>query len=420
MRLPRPSFLALAFIAAFGRFGALAEETPMGRFEAVVELPKDGPYVGEPLRLKLRSALHARVANDRILQPALTDFDWRQFGVDVSNEELIDGFWLPVHTRTLMIYPLRSGRLTIEPFKWRVVYLTGEGERTEIELQSQPLTVEVRPREGLGDSAAFWLPAKSLRILDRWEPDPDKIPPGEMAKRTVTIEAEGLTADRLPPLPRFRAPGVITFAGPVERQTIGTDQGPVARAIYQWTVRPVSTHPAVAPAISLRWFDISARAMRETAAPERRVAFIGAEPAARSEATDKSSGLLSPLPLLAALLGFMSTGAAAYLIASSRRGRMMSWRRSARTWGLLMRLRAAARKGDVAAFRRTMLDLSKMDPDRWRRVASRDDIAAALATIDAGLFAREPPAAPAPLPLLARNIGTALRDAETQEREASS
>jgi hypothetical protein len=399
----------LVLLANFGCAVAFADETPLGRFEATVELPKEGAYVGEPLRLKLRTAIHARVATDRIIQPGLTDFDWQQFGVDASSEEFIDGFWLPVHTRTLMIYPLRAGRLTIEPFKWRLAYFSDDGARTEMEMVSQPVTVDVRGRESLGDSD-FWLPATSLRVIDHWDPEPDRIAVGEMSKRTVTVEAEGLTADRLPPLPRFRAPGVITFAGPVERQTIVTDQGPIARAVYQWTVRPVSTTPAVAPAIRLRWFDIAARTMRDASVPERRVAFIDASQAPQVNDAGKR-GFVSPLPLLASLLGFISTGAAAYL-AASKTDSDRSWRRRAMTWGILFTLRARARREDVAGFRQTIGKLSKAEPGRWRRVAARDDIASALAAVDAALFAREPASSPVALAVLARKITAAFRDVE--------
>lgn len=386
--------------------GATLAEAPLGKFDVVVELPKEAPYVGEPLRLVLRSAIRARVANDRIVQPALTDFDWRQFGVDRSSEEFVDGFWMPALTRILMIYPLRAGRLTIEPFKRRITYLTDEGDRAETEFVSQPVTIDVRARDDAGEMASFWLPANALRIADRWEPEPDRIQPGETAKRTVTVEAEGLTADRLPPLPKFRAPGVITFAGPVERQTIVTDRGPIARAVYQWKVAPATRAPAIAPAIRLPWFDISARMMREAEAPERRVAFMEAQQP-QSAPAGVLSGLLSPRPLIAAALGFVSTAAAACLLAAPRAGGQ-SWRMRMKRWRLLHALRDAARKNDIVAFRDRLQELSKIDPEFHRRVALRHDIEPALTAIDAILFAREPPA-PVPLARLAQSLTEAYR-----------
>jgi hypothetical protein len=279
--------------------------------------------------------------------------------------------------------------------------MTETGDRAETELVSKPFTIEVRARDGVGDPADFWLPAKSLQIEDRWEPEPDRIPVGETARRIVTVEAAGLSADRLPPLPRFRAPGVITFAGPVERETIVTDQGPIARATYQWTVRPVSTTVAMAPGIRLPWFDITTRTMREAATPERRVAFIDAT---RGPQAASGGGLLSPLSLFAALLGFVSTSAAAWLVVSAKPG---DGRRLVSTGRLLARLHIATLKGDVAAFRQALDRFSRTEPESWRRIAARKDIAPGLAAIDATLFARERPPAPASLRPLTRAIASA-------------
>jgi hypothetical protein len=428
----RLAFIAIMLLAMSARADAAPEGAPTGSLDAFVDAPAGAPYVGEPLRLVLRAAVHGRIANDRLEQPALVDFDWQQFGVDSSREELIDGFWTPVVERVLMIYPLRAGRLTIPPFKRRVYYLIGDNERGEIEFASQPIALDVRARDGVGDPDEFWLPATALSIVDEWEPEPDKIPFGETARRVVTVEAEGVTAERLPPLPNFRAPGIITFAGPVERRTIVTDRGPIGRVVYRWNIRPVSMIPALAPAIRVPWFDVSARRPREAAAPERRIAFIGAT---QAKGASESIGLLSPRPLIAALLGFVSTAAAAFYVASSprarggSRARGDSWRRFAQTQFALLALRIAARKGDVAAFRRALDAVAKTDAERWRRVTAQSDIASALAALDAALFAREPPPGSLPPPRLAGNlagkIAAALRrdaalTAEQRVRDARS
>ncbi len=272
---------------------AQEEDAPVGRVEVRVELPVQTPYVGEPLRLVLRSAIRGRILLDHIIQPSLVDFDWQQFGVDSSSEEMIDGFWTPVVERVLMIYPLRAGRLTIPSFTRRIAYRIDESGRVETEFVSAPFEIEARARDGLVPPGESFLPARSLRITDSWEPEPDKIPFGETARRMVTVEAEGITADRLPPLPNFRAPGIITFAAPVERRTIVTDQGPIARAVYRWSVRPVSSIAAFAPPIRISWFDVVTRRMRESAAPERRVAFLETardQAAARERAESRPAG----------------------------------------------------------------------------------------------------------------------------------
>jgi len=398
----------------FSRAAALEEDAPVGRVEVRVELPSEAPYVGEPLRLVLRSAIRGRILLDHIIQPSLVDFDWQQFGVDSSSEEMIDGFWTPVVERVLMIYPLRAGRLTIPPFMRRIAYRIEESGKVEAEYASAPFEIEVRARDGLVPPGESFLPAKSLRITDAWEPEPDKIPFGETARRTVTVEAEGVTADRLPPLPNFRAPGIITFAAPVERRTIVTDQGPVASAVYRWSVRPVSSISAFAPPIRMAWFDIVARRMREAVAPERRVAFIEAARERAAASRRESPGLLAPQPLIAALASFVATIALVLLLAGAFSA---GFRPFARRPAALGALRRAARAGDVAAFRRATSELAQADREGWRRIAAREDIGPALAALDAFLFARASAAPPPALGPLGRAIAMAWARNGAKSRE---
>ncbi len=50
-------------------------------------------------------------------------------------------------------------------------------------------------------------------MTDQWEPEPETLRLGEPARRTVTLDARGVTADALPPRPVLRTRGVLTFAG---------------------------------------------------------------------------------------------------------------------------------------------------------------------------------------------------------------
>ncbi|MGO9674382.1 MAG: hypothetical protein ACLPSF_09505 [Methylocella sp.] len=385
----------------------LAVAPSIGRVEVKAELPNEPPYVGEPILLRVRWSIRANVMLDKLIQPTMTNFDWQQFGIDASTNEIVDGFPTPVFERVLMVTPLKTGSLTIPPFVLRATIVTANNERSEMDFSSRPLVVEVRSHEGVGKAGDRWLPAKSVKIADNWETAPDKIPFGETARRTVTIEAVGATADRLPPPPDIRAEGIIVFEGPVGRQTIVTDEGPIARAVYQWSVRPVSATPASVPAIHIAWFDVAARKMRDAAAPEREVSFLQAARKARQPLT-KTPGLLSARPLAAGAASFAWTLALAYLIASSK-PRRVGWRGFIEpTPKAIRQLRSAARRNDARAFRRAVADLSRVDRDRWRRVSVESGVESGLASVDAALFGANAATAPS-LPSLAHAIATAWR-----------
>ena len=374
-------FLALAF-----HVDAQGSDAPFSNIEASVELHGEAPYVGEPLRLVIRSAIHAQVANDRIIQPDLTDFDWQQFGVDSTKQELIDGFWMPVVTRVLMIYPLRAGKLTINAFKRRITYFTPSGDRTETEISSQPVSIDVQSHDALTGKDAYWIPAKDFRITDQWNPEPDSIQVEETAQRTITLEAEGLTADRLPNLPSFRAPGVITFAGPVRRETIITDQGPLGRIVYRWRIRPVSRSAAVAPAIKIHWFDVSRRQMREAILPERRVAYIGSAEIRKSPNKPVLSNYLSFRPVLAFILAFTMIGSAIFLFISFQLNDPAFWRRLVVTAGLFGLLVMCALRDDKVKFYSTLAQFKKKDPFFWRKIEDENEYSILMKDLEASIY----------------------------------
>jgi hypothetical protein len=322
---PSRIFMLVATAGVALRLGAIARaqtpsfDPPLGRIEIRADLPKESPFVGEPIVLRVRSSLRANATRDKILQPVLAHFDWQQFGADVSSEEMLDGYWTPVIERVLMVTPLKAGSLTIPPFTRQIEFVTRNEERGEANFVSNSLVIDVRSREGAGSAGDWWLPAKSVKIFDDWQPAPNRIPFGETAHRVLTIEVKGLTADRLPAPPLLQAPGVISFIGPVDRRTIITDDGPIARVAYSWNVRPVSITPAMAPAIHIPWFDVAARKMRDAVAPERELAFLNAARKARAPSVaTEAAGFLSVWPLAAGVAGFVWTIAVAYLVATSK------------------------------------------------------------------------------------------------------
>ena len=376
----------ILFLMLISNTFAQSTEEPVARIEAIVELPKENPYVGEPLRLVLRSAIHAQVASERIYQPELTDFDWQQFGIDTFSNEFIDGFWMPVVSRVLMIYPLRTGRLTVNSFRRHITYYRADGSRAETELISKPISIDVASRPPNFNEGSFWLPAQSLHISDKWEPDPDKINYGETAKRILTIEAEGLTADRLPNLPIFRAPGIITFARPVERQTIITDHGPVGKVTYQWNVRPVSIVPTSAPAIKLKWFDISKRVIRETIIPERRVAYIQNNSLKKEQANKLNFTLYSWQSVIEFTSSFIATCSLIFLVYTSNSFKNIGWRISIKKFILLIKLSIKAARNQKKEFYSILTKFISLDKSFSERASRDKSINQELRHIEDSLF----------------------------------
>jgi hypothetical protein len=370
-----------------------------GRGELQLEQPSGGALVGEMLLLKFRVIVRGRIANRDVRQPSLADLDWQQLGRD-SWSEVIDGNSRAfAFERTMAIFPRREGRITIDPFVLVLTMLADDNSRYEADVSSTPLTFQVGGF-GSGERLVY---ARALTLTDQWDKPPDRLASGETARRTVTIEAAGIVADRLPPPPSMRAPGIISFAGPVERVTTLTPQGPVARVVYRWDVKPVSSDPATIPARAIAWFDTVSRERKEAVIPEQRVSLIAAAERGPAVAPPQP-GISLTKAALVALLSAVWLIAATHLLRVTANTSRAAWRRRL----LLRPLRAAARANDARAFRTALSALMHTDMAS-ARACTKDELRSAIAALDAHLFGladRPPPA----LDALCRGLDRALRD----------
>jgi hypothetical protein len=299
--------------------------------------------------------------------------------------------------RSLALFPEKSGRLTIDAFVHRLTIVDENNARRVIELRSAPVEVDVQPwteaRGGPDAPDIWWLPADSLTVQDKWEPDPGRIPPDGTALRTIVIEARGISVDRLPPVPKLRSPGVITFARPPEGKTLLTHDGPIARVIYRWDVRPPSVHAAMLEAVHIPWFDTTSRRMRDAVIPARRIAFASAAGGLPSPA---KTGFAARFAWAwAGLTGFI-LGAGILVLGSEaeRKSAGAPLMARLRAWRQTRLLRRAARAGDARAFRSAICALARLDAGPSRVRLSTEPVKGRLAALDVHLFGNdesEPP-----------------------------
>ena len=395
--------------------GGATVDPSIGRVEVTLDLPKDKPYVGEMIMLRMRSFVRADIVLDDIRQPPLINFDSQQLGRDRPIQAMVDGYRVAGVERDLAIFPQQPGRLIIDPFVRHVTIVQGENQRAEADFQSKPVYVDVQTYAAINKGDAWWLPAKSLTLTDTWSTPPDEIKPGTLARRTITIEAVGLTGDRLPPAPEMLAPGTIAFKGPAERSTTITPDGPVAHATYRWDLRPVSASPAKMPVVNVAWFDTGERRMRDAAIPSLWVAYLGTLIHTSHEAARGAKDLyLAAGPVAAGVVGFAWTAALAAFLVTRRAPRGTRDRARSR---LLSTLRRTARFRDANGFANALAALARSDPARWAAIAADPLVAARLAALDAARYGRDAGAPSPPLAPLAADLRALWRAARPTPSE---
>jgi hypothetical protein len=396
---------------------ALAQERSIYddvRLEVVPDTNGVDPFPNELVLLRIRGVYRPLINIAHLVQPSLANFGWTNLTRDTTFEAEFDGFPARGFERTLAIFPEKTGELEIGSFTHKLTVVDGAGYRL-LEVRSPPVKLKVAEWQGSGgprDPNRWWLPSSDVRITDDWASDPNRVARGETVRRTVTIEADGVTAEQLPPPPVMRSAGIISFRGPIDRETRVTENGPVARAIYRWDMRPTSAFPAIVEAVKIPWFDTRSRTLREATIPAQRMAWAAAGPSAE-EAAPKAEAPSAAMVASAGALAFV-VGLAVLLVGTGAGSGLPSPPPRA-----LLALRYAALRGDAAGVRAAITALARGDGGRSRGWAADPAVRSGLADLDRHLF----DAAAAPKPALrrfARTVAAARRRALAAARPATS
>ncbi|HTJ03663.1 MAG TPA: hypothetical protein VL492_12805 [Methylovirgula sp.] len=379
--------LALIFVlfSAPTAFAAGTDKPLANHIELIISTNGVTPFPEEMVVLKVRTILfHGEVTHQELEQPSLENFSWIQLGSDRSYRTMIDGAPAIVFERLLALYPVKSGKLIISSFVYHLALVDNDNVRRKVDLRSPQASVDVGAwtASQSGPTKPNWLPASAFSITDTWNPEPDRLTSGAVAHRTVTIEAKGITADRLPAAPHVHAPGAIIFRGTVERTTTMTPTGPIARAVYRWDLALTTSLPVAVAGVHIPWFDTKSRQMRDAIIPARTLAFAGATTEHFGQSTPSISGFTLAATGFAAFL-------AAWMILGFRVNRdrpRTSLARQLRTWRELREIRGAARSDDAGRLRSAISALSRRDPAVWQACLETPSVRNGLSALDQYLF----------------------------------
>lgn len=307
----------LALLSASPAMGEPAA-IPGARLWTEIEDKGRAPYPQEMVLVRIRGLYTVPIALEKMEMPEFPGFRVVQLGGDVWTASTDNGRPARALQRTLALFAQHGGTLAIPAFTHRLTLIDASGERREATLTSEPQVLDVAPMpEGKG---AWWLPARSVTLTESWSVPPEALAIGQSTRRTVTIEAEGISDDQLPPLAMPSVPKLIAFASPVQRETtlavsldaataeqrrqalrrpgrlavVSGRDGPRARATFVWDIRPTTDEGVTLPAMEVPWFDTDAGAMRMARLPARTVMLATGGPG--TEALEAELGIAGARP----------------------------------------------------------------------------------------------------------------------------
>lgn len=281
------------------------------------------PVVSEMVRLTIRGEYDLTVSLEEMVIPNSPDYDWIQIARDDWHKERVNGRLLQIFERKIAVFPSRDGEVTVGPITHHLTYVQGNGQRAETDVTAPAAVLNVKPFPG--DYRP--LSAKKLTLTDELSAQPGQLKQNEILTRRVTIEAQDTLAHYLPPRPDLSQPWMISFTAPEERETIMTENGPVARVVWEWQLRPHTGEPAILPGTGFPWFDSANR--RVEIAPLDPIPFGFSGFGANFGNTDDGNALRNRMVSVAVLLTAFISGLV-----------LLLWRRSPmRSHVLLARLR---------------------------------------------------------------------------------
>lgn len=204
---------------------------------------------------------------------------------DTTFAKVINGKSYRVFERKYAIFPQKSGVLEIpqmiiqvnipsqtsrrnffDPFGSRgeIVKFRSEGER---------ITVKEKPSEY--PASAVWLPSAGLIIKDEWSQDPRQLKVGESVTRSLTITADGLMAEQLPPIELVEPEGVKLYQGKAEVENLTTSAGLVGTRKESIALIPTRPGEIEMPEIRIPWWDKQNRKIEYAVIPAKKITVQG-------------------------------------------------------------------------------------------------------------------------------------------------
>lgn len=306
------------------------------------------PVVGEMIPVTLRGEYTSRIALETLTFPSSEDYDWLQLARDQWRDEEIEGRTVRVFERRLAVFPRHAGTLTLGPVEHHLTVVDEKNLRAPLDVVAPPVSLAIAPYPGEGAP----LSARQLTVEDALSAAPGALRDGETLVRRVTLTAAGTLPHSLPPRPVLRAPWLISFAAPEQRDMRPTPAGPVTTVVWEWHLRPTTGEPGVLPPVPIPWFDTASREMRKAEIPALPFGYASFHDnrsgTGRLPAGPMAAGVAAGIAGALTGLGLCLAG-----LAPRRRAPLLrALRRLSPIDPTRQRLKRAARSGDLLAIRR--------------------------------------------------------------------
>jgi hypothetical protein len=261
--------------------------------ESFIELSadKDSVYVQEQLVLSVKLFFNGNLIRGELSEPSHPDANIESLGKQTEYTRYRDGTRYRVVERRYAVFPQKPGELTLPEIRFEGQTRDAAGRLRFLRNSKQLFTVPVKdvPDEFTGDT---WLPATGLTLSESGLPNDLSIDAGQNLSRSLSMVAEGLPAEALPPFSHSMPRGIRAYPDNPQRTTTPSEEGLTGSLQQTTALVPVEGGELILPEIRIPWWDTESDRQREAVIPARSLQVK----AAPGQSPDLQSRTESPEP----------------------------------------------------------------------------------------------------------------------------
>ncbi|MBV4537163.1 MULTISPECIES: BatD family protein [Pseudomonas] len=337
-------------------------------------------YVQAQAVLTLRIYHSVSLYDDSSLTPLqLDNAKVEPLGESRTYEKDIDGVRHGVIETRYAVYPQHSGSLDIPSLTFTATAADSAEQRAgrQVQVSSLPLRLSVRPIPANYPADTPWLPARSLTLEERWNPDPSTqtVQIGDSMTRSVTLRADGLSSTQLPPLPATEILGLRRYPDqPLLRNEIN-ERGMTANREEREALVPTHSGELTLPTVDVTWWNTREDHLEHSSLPARSL-NVQDNPALSAETpvgdSSSASTLLWPWQLATLVLALTTLlGFALWWRARSQPAVLRAAQAGPSPRTLLDDLKRACQANDPQATRQALDAWARQQPETLAEMAAR-------------------------------------------------
>lgn len=244
-------------------------------------LDKTTSYIGVPVTLSVKLYLTLNLGNLNLSPFQIDGAHYEKLNEPSQYQSEANGRPYMVVEQKFLVTPDKVGKITIPNIQLNGAIAsnnpTGFGLATgqPFSLNSNPITLNVNDIPD-GIDASEWFPAKNVTVNEVWSEKNIKATAGDPITRTITINADGVSATSIPEFDFTKIENANIYPDKTVSDTKNTNNGINSNKTFKIVYIPTKNGELKFPEVKIRWFDINTNQEKSETLPAKTFTITGA------------------------------------------------------------------------------------------------------------------------------------------------